>query len=65
MSPLMVTVADLRVGDELRALDQQRAFVLQQLRPDELVLGRHRADGSAAFLANALSPGTGRVDQMR
>ena len=48
-------VAHLRIGDQPRALDQQRALVLQQLRPDQLVLGRHRADANrAALLADAL-----------
>ena len=49
-----------------RALDQQRAFLLQHLRPDQLVLGRHRADADrAAFLAYALElRNLAEVDQM-
>ncbi len=59
-------VAHLRIGNEPRALDQQRALLLQELRPDELVLGGHRADADrASALADALELGNlAEVDQM-
>ena len=37
-------VADLRIRNQARGFDEQRTFLLHERRPNEIVLGRHRAD---------------------
>src|SRR5882672_5805867 len=59
-------VAHLRIGYLARALDEQRTLLLKELRPDDLVLGRHRADSQCArLLADALElRDAAEIDQM-
>ncbi len=48
-------IAHLGIGNQARRLDQQRAVLGQQRRPDQVVLGRHGTDTDlVAFQADTL-----------